>query len=86
MFDRSTGGPPKEITRYKQTAVQGLSWSPDGTRSPSREWDPDSYSTGNIYRAEPVAAATPACWYGKPSSRAYQPDALLSRFAYDRPG
>jgi len=49
VFDRATGGPPKELTRYKKTAVQGLSWSPDGGKIAFAEWDQDTYATGNIY-------------------------------------
>jgi dipeptidyl aminopeptidase/acylaminoacyl peptidase len=49
VFDRAAGGPPKEISRYKQTAVQGLSWSPDGGTIAFAEWDQDTYATGTIY-------------------------------------
>jgi dipeptidyl aminopeptidase/acylaminoacyl peptidase len=49
VFDRAVGGPPKEITRYRKTAVQGLSWSPDGETIAFAEWDRDTYATGIIY-------------------------------------
>ena len=37
------------ITRYKKTAVQSLSWSPDGETIAFAEWDRDTYATGAIY-------------------------------------
>ncbi len=49
VFDRAVGGLPKEITRYKKTAVQSLSWSPDGETIAFAEWDRDTYATGAIY-------------------------------------
>ena len=54
VFDRAKGGPPKEIARYKKTAVQSLSWSPDGDTIAFAEWDQDTYETGNIYQMSPV--------------------------------
>ena len=54
VFDRAVGGSPKEIARYKKTAVQSLSWSPDGGTIAFSEWDPDTYATGNIYQMSPT--------------------------------
>ena len=53
MFDRTVGGAAKEITRYKKTAVQSLSWSPDGDTIAFSDWDQDTYVTGNIYQMSP---------------------------------
>jgi Tol biopolymer transport system component len=49
VFDRAVGGSAKEITRYKKTAVQGLSWSPSGDKIAFSEWDQGTYATGKIY-------------------------------------
>ena len=37
------------IARYKNTMVQDLSWSPDGTTIAWAEYDQEKYQTGSVY-------------------------------------
>ena len=53
VFNRAAGGPAKVIARYEKTAVQSLSWSPDGDTIAFSEWDQETYVTGNIYQMSP---------------------------------
>jgi Tol biopolymer transport system component len=49
QFDTEVGGAPRVIARYKDTVVQDLSWSPDGTTIAWAEYDRKEWRTGTIF-------------------------------------
>jgi Tol biopolymer transport system component len=53
LFDTAAGGGARVIAKYKKTAVQDLSWSPDGQTIAFSEYDEDNYETGSIYQFSP---------------------------------
>ena len=48
IFDTRSGA-TQVVARYKNTMVQDLSWSPDGTTIAWAEYDQEKYQTGNVY-------------------------------------
>lgn len=48
VFDTQSGT-THTIARYKDTVVQDLSWSPDGSTIAWAEYDQDQYETGSVY-------------------------------------
>ncbi len=52
VFDRTLGGKPRTIAKYKGIMVQDLSWSPDGASIAFAEYDRDDYDTGNVYQLD----------------------------------
>ena len=48
IFDTASGT-TQVVARYKNTMVQDLSWSPDGTTIAWAEYDQEKYQTGNVY-------------------------------------
>jgi Tol biopolymer transport system component len=48
IFD-TRAGTTQTVARYKDTMVQDLSWSPDGTTIAWAEYDQDMYRTGSVY-------------------------------------
>ena len=48
VFDTASGA-TQVVARYKNTMVQDLSWSPDGTTIAWAEYDQEKYQTGNVY-------------------------------------
>jgi Tol biopolymer transport system component len=53
VFDAKAGGKAEAIARYKNTMVQELSWSPDGSTIAFADYDQDQYQTGSIYLMSP---------------------------------
>ena len=50
QFDTQAGGAPQEIARYRNTVVQDLSWSPDGTTIAWAAFDrKKEWRTGTVY-------------------------------------
>ena len=50
QFDTESGGAPKVLARYRNTYVQGLSWSPDGSTIAWADYDQKKqWRTGNVY-------------------------------------
>lgn len=54
VFDTTAGGKPQVIAKYKNTMVQDLSWSPDGSTIAFAEYDQDQYETGSIFLMSPA--------------------------------
>lgn len=54
VFDTTAGGKPQVIAKYKNTMVQDLSWSPDGSTIAFAEYDQDQYQTGSIFLMSPA--------------------------------
>jgi Tol biopolymer transport system component len=50
VFDRDKGGKPGTIATYKDTMVQDVSWSPDGSTIAFADWDRKHYTTGKVYQ------------------------------------
>ncbi len=48
IFDTASGA-TRVVARYRNTLVQDLSWSPDGTTIAWAEYDQEKYRTGNVY-------------------------------------
>lgn len=48
IFDTASGA-TRVLARYKNTMVQDLSWSPDGTTIAWAEYDQEKYQTGSVY-------------------------------------
>jgi Tol biopolymer transport system component len=72
VFDRTVGGAATEVARYKKTAVQSLSWSPDGAKIAFSEWNQDTWATGNIYQMSPSGGDADKL-AGQAMMPAYQP-------------
>lgn len=53
LFDTAIGGNAKVIAKYSKTAVQDLSWSPDGQTIAFSEYDEVNFETGSIYQFSP---------------------------------
>ena len=53
LFDTAAGGNARVIAKYSKTAVQELSWSPDGQTIAFSEYDEVNYETGSIYQFSP---------------------------------
>jgi Tol biopolymer transport system component len=54
VFDTTGGGKARVIARYKNTMVQDLSWSPDGSTIAFADYDQDQYQTGSIFLMSPA--------------------------------
>jgi len=53
VFDTTAGGKAQVIARYKDTIVQDLSWSPDGSTIAFAEYDRNQYQTGTVFLMSP---------------------------------